>query len=139
MPINFFSEDTLYKLQHSQKTRSWIKKIANQEKRKIKTLNFIFCNDAYLLKINQQFLHHSSFTDIITFDHSEDKNSIEGDIYISIERIKENASSLKIPFEDELNRVIIHGILHLLGLKDKTEEEKHSMREKENACLSLLR
>ena len=87
--------------------------------------------------MNQQYLNHNSLTDIITFDHSEQTNKLEADIFISVDRVKENALSLKKNFSDEMHRVIIHGLLHLFGLKDKTESEKQEMREKEDACLSL--
>lgn len=138
MPIHFFSEETLYKPQQPQQIRSWIKTIVDREKRKLKSLNFIFCNDDYLLNINRQYLNHHTYTDIITFDNSEDADIIEGEIYISVERVENNAVSLNLPFKEEMHRVIIHGVLHLLGFKDKTKEEKHAMREKETACLSLL-
>ncbi len=137
MAINFFSEDISFALEDKVKTIGWINKILLIEGCISKNINYIFCSDNHLLSINKQYLNHDSFTDIITFDHSEQKIELEADIFISIERIKENSSTLNKNFDDELHRVIIHGLLHLFGLKDKTEGEKKVMREKEDACLSL--
>jgi probable rRNA maturation factor len=103
----------------------------------INEINYIFCSDSYLLSLNKGFLKHNTLTDIITFDNSEGTGSMEGEIYISIERVKENATKYDVSFEDELNRVMIHGILHLLGYKDKKPSEKALMRKKEEAYLSL--
>ena len=100
-------------------------------------INYIFCNDEYLHKINVEFLQHDTYTDIISFDYTLGKN-ISGDIYVSIERVKENAQKFNVTFDNELHRVIIHGILHYLGYKDKTEEQKKEMRNKENQCLIIL-
>jgi len=102
----------------------------------LKELNYIFCSDAYLLQINQQYLNHDTYTDIITFDNSETEKVITGDIFISIERIRENAAKYNITEADELHRVIIHGALHLLGYKDKTAVTKQKMTEKEDFYLS---
>ena len=106
------------------------------EQKAIENLNFIFCSDAYLLEKNRQFLNHNTYTDIITFDYCKDQLII-GDVFISIERVKENAESFKVHFEKELDRVLIHGVLHLLGYKDKSDQEKIQMREKEEFYLSL--
>ena len=108
-----------------------------KEEQHAKTINYIFCSDDYLLKINKEYLNHDTLTDIITFDNSEEEGKIEADIFISIDRIKENALSLKKDFDQELHRVIIHGLLHLLGYNDKTDDDKAEMRKKEDACLSL--
>lgn len=104
----------------------------------MKELNYIFCSDIFLHEINKTYLGHHTYTDIITFDYSE-KNSheIEGEIYISVDRVKENAVTYQKTFHQELHRVIIHGVLHLLGYGDKTGEEQKEMRKKEEACLSL--
>jgi len=99
-------------------------------------LSYIFCSDKYLLSINQKYLNHNTLTDIVTFDLAEDAE-IEGEIYISVERVKENAVKYAVDFEEELHRVIIHGLLHLIGYKDKTASQKAQMRKKEQACLSL--
>ena len=135
--IRFFSESIAFKLKQPIKISSWIKLVAKKEKRTIKEINYIFCSDEYLLQLNQGFLNHKTLTDIITFDNSEGKNALEGEIYISIERVQENALKFNTNFEDELQRVMIHGILHLIGYKDKKYSEKALMRKKEEACLSL--
>jgi probable rRNA maturation factor len=135
--INFFSQTLPFKVHFPRKTSSWIKSTIKKEKHRLNMLNFIFCTDEELYQINVQYLKHKTFTDIITFDNSEEPGLVEGDIYISIDRVKDNASSLGIPFETELNRVMIHGVLHLLGYKDKTSAHKTKMRKKEDAYLSL--
>lgn len=134
--IHFFNEGTTFKLSKPRKTSSWIKKVAKAESSDIGDLNYIFCSDKYLLTINQQYLDHDTYTDIITFGFG-DTATIEGDIYISIPRVRENARIQKVPFHDELDRVIIHGVLHLIGYSDKTPRKKALMRKKEDACLSL--
>lgn len=135
--INFFSEEISFSLDHPRKTSSWIKSMIKKEKRQLKEINYIFCTDSFLLNLNQGFLNHNTLTDIITFDNSENKAVLEGEIYISIDRVKENASKFKSEFKDELDRIIIHGVLHLLGYKDKKASDKGQMRKKEEACLSL--
>jgi probable rRNA maturation factor len=135
MQIHFFSENVDFKLEEKIKIKNWIKKIILQEKKNLDTLNYIFCDDAYLLEINQEYLDHDTYTDIITFDNGESDKDIEGDIFISIERVRENAFNLNIGFQQELKRVIIHGVLHLLGYKDKTEKEQKTMRQKEDDAL----
>lgn len=134
--ILFFSEKIRYKLPNPAKTKTWVKSVIKKEGGTLQGVNYIFCTDEYLLEINTQFLHHKTFTDIITFNYGSTRE-IEGDIYISIERVKENAKKFNTPFQQELHRVIIHGILHLLGYKDKSKTEKALMREKEDAYLSL--
>lgn len=135
--IRFFSEDISFKIDLPRKKTLWIKEVARREKKTIKEINYIFCSDEYLLQLNQGFLNHKTLTDIITFDNSEGKNGLEGEIYISIERVQENALKFNNEFEDELHRVMIHGVLHLIGYKDKKPSEKALMRKKEEACLSL--
>jgi rRNA maturation RNase YbeY len=135
--IRFFSEGIPFKIDFPRKNASWIKEVARREKKTIKEINYIFCSDGYLLQLNQGFLNHKTLTDIITFDNSEGKNGLEGEIYISIERVQENALKFNTEFEDELHRVMIHGVLHLIGYKDKKPSEKALMRKKEEACLSL--
>ena len=107
------------------------------EKRVAKEINFIFCNDNYLQKINEKHLQHTELTDVITFDHSQ-KEKLIGDIYISIERVKENASKFNTTFKSEIARVMIHGILHLIGYDDKSKIEKKRMREMENKFLKMV-
>jgi probable rRNA maturation factor len=135
--VDFFNEDINFKLPKPGKTRRWIKEVITREKKYLAHLNFIFCSDEYLLAINQQYLKHKTLTDIITFDNSEGNGAIEGDIFISIERVRANAEELKASFDEELHRVLIHGVLHLLGYSDKTLRNKGRMRKKEDAYLSL--
>ncbi len=134
--INFFTEDTDFKPKQKGKIRGWIKETAQAEGRTTDDLNFVFCSDAYLLTINTQYLNHDTYTDIITFDNSDQHHVLSGDIFISIDRIRENAATYKVPEEDELHRVIIHGILHLCGYRDKTEADVTLMREKEDFYLA---
>lgn len=135
--IDFFSEDVSFKFKKAAGTRRWIREVIAREKKALLHLNYIFCSDPYLLKLNQQYLRHQTLTDIITFDNSEEAGRIEGDIFISIERVTANAEELGNPFDRELHRVMIHGVLHLLGYGDKSAEEKARMRKKEDAYLSL--
>lgn len=135
--INFFSEDIDFTPQHQKQLKDWIKSVIIKEGYTLEEVNYIFCSDDYLLNINQNYLDHDTYTDIITFDNSEAERQIEGDIFISIDRVKENANQLNTKETDELHRVMIHGILHLLGHGDSTSEEKTAMRKKEEACLSL--
>lgn len=135
--ITFHQEDISFRLKNIKKIKSWITQSIALEKNVLGDLNYIFCSDTYLHKINLEYLKHDTLTDIITFDYSE-KKQISGDIFISIDRIKENAIKFKQSSENELNRVLIHGILHLMGYKDKTPKEKETMRAKEDFYLTLL-
>lgn len=135
--INYFSQKPRFKLAHPRKTTSWIQSTINREGKSLSGLTYIFCTDEYLKEINIEFLDHNTYTDIITFNYNPSKKEIEGEIYISIDRVRENAKTFKTDFPTELNRVMIHGVLHLLGYNDKTKAEKAVMREKEDACLSL--
>ncbi len=134
MEIYFDVENIDFKLPAILLTRKWLKESVKNEnaKWKIGELSFVFCDDAYLHKMNVEYLNHDTLTDIITFDNSDEENKIEGDIFISVERVKENAVTLKTVFEQELRRVIIHGVLHLCGYKDKTKKDAQIMREKED-------
>ena len=132
--IHFFYENTEEKIQENLKF--WIEKIIISEKKKIGEINYIFCDDEYLLKINQDFLDHDYYTDIITFDQVRGK-TISGEIFVSLQRIKDNASLISKNYEEEKKRVIAHGVLHLCGYKDKTEEQQKIMRAKEDFYLSL--
>lgn len=134
--IQFFSEKIPFQIKKISGIIGWIEKTTRSENHSIGFLNFILCSDSYLHKINLEHLNHDTFTDIITFDYSED-NTISGDIFISIERVEENAATEKVSFEDELHRVIIHGVLHLLGYSDKSPEDKSLMTEKEDFYLTL--
>ena len=134
--IYFLSEGIKFIPKNKNKLRVWISDVITLENREILSLVYIFCRDSFLLKINRDYLNHKAFTDIVTFDYSEGR-VIDGEIYISVERVKENATKFQTTFEEELYRVMIHGVLHLLGFNDKTPFQKSRMRKKEEACLSL--
>ncbi|MFN0049336.1 MAG: rRNA maturation RNase YbeY [Cytophagales bacterium] len=136
--IHFFAESIDFKLAKKQKQREWLTKITENEGFAIDELNFIFTTDDYLLKINQDFLQHDTLTDIITFDNASQKDEIVGEIYISIERVIENAKAENVAFDLELKRVMAHGILHLCGYNDKSKSEIETMRKKENEALNLF-
>jgi probable rRNA maturation factor len=134
--ISFFEEDITFKLKDKAKVRQWVTDTISAEGFKLKELNYIFCSDAYLLQLNQQYLDHDTYTDIVTFDNSEEEGKIISDIFISIERIRENATKFNVTETTELHRVIIHGALHLLGYKDKSPADKQKMTQKEDFYLS---
>lgn len=134
--IRFFKEDCSVVLKNKAQLRDWFINTAKAESNCIKELNYVFCSDAYLLEMNQSYLNHDSYTDIITFDNSETNENVLGDIFISIDRIKENAKKFGVTETDELQRVMIHGLLHLLGYGDKSKTEKAKMTEKENYYLA---
>lgn len=136
--INFHIEDIEIKIQQKLKLKNWLKSVIEAEGFKLADVNYVFCSDDYLLKINIEYLNHDYLTDIITFDNSEQEEMIEGDIFISIDRVKDNAKIFKVSFEHELKRVLVHGILHLCGYSDKTDEEEKLMRSKENHYLHLF-
>lgn len=135
--IEFLSEDVSFTLQDEASTSNWLNTVATKEGKNILSLTYIFCSDKYLLSINKEYLNHNYYTDIITFDNSMSDQGILGDIFISIDRVKENASEFNEPLQRELNRVIVHGLLHLCGYKDKTEAEQNVMRQREDAYISL--
>lgn len=137
MEINFFTENIDISLENEELIREWIGKVSEDRSFKIGVINYIFTDDQTLYHVNQKYLEHDYLTDIITFDNTQ-ANEINGDIYISIERVKDNASKYQRTFLDELHRVIIHGILHLTGIRDQDEDEKKIMRELEDKYLSLL-
>ena len=126
-----------FKLDKESNYTDWINNIIRRESCSLGNLNYIFCEDTYLVEINLKYLNHNTLTDIITFDYS-DESTISGDIFISIDRVRENANEYSVSFDDELKRVMIHGVLHLLGYNDKTEEQKHMMRNKENEMIQLF-
>jgi rRNA maturation RNase YbeY len=134
--IHFFVQDIRFNLKNKNKVKAWIKATITAEGYRLNELNYIFCSDSYLLNINQQYLDHDTYTDIITFDNSENDGVIEGDIFISIDRIRENAAKFDTGESNELHRVMIHGALHLLGYKDKTPANKRQMTAKEDEYLS---
>lgn len=117
-------------------TSSWLKRVAQEEKRSVGDINVIFCSDAYILELNNKYLNHNYFTDIITFDYCVG-NMLSGDLFISVDTVKENSLFYNTSFEEELFRVIVHGVLHLIGYDDHTEEEKKIMRFKEDFYLQL--
>jgi len=129
--IQFCTEDITFSLKEKLKHKAWLNEVAKQEGKKILELTYVFCSDEYLLQINQEYLNHDTLTDIVTFDNSEDPKKIEGDIFISIERVLENGNKLGTS-DTELERVMVHGLLHLLGYKDKKKEDKALMTEKED-------
>lgn len=135
--INFFSEEINFDIPRKNFLRAWVNKTVADYDKSITTINYIFCDDEFLLRINQQYLQHDTYTDIITFDQTTDPQTIEADIFISVPRVESNSKKFSVSFEDELHRVIIHGLLHLLGMSDKTEAEKINMRKKENHYLDL--
>jgi rRNA maturation RNase YbeY len=137
--ISFFTEDLTYTLKSKRIIKNWITETIKAEGYQLDELNFILCSDAYLLRINQDYLQHDDYTDVITFDNSEELKMIVGDIFISVDRIKENASSFKSTVINELCRVMIHGTLHLLGYKDKKKADKSMMTSKEDFYLNQLR
>jgi probable rRNA maturation factor len=133
--ITFHAEDISYNLKQKTAVRNWLTDTIKAEGYKLKELTYIFCTDEYLLQINRQYLDHDTYTDIITFDNSEQDGVIIGDIFISIERIRENAANFNVTETQELHRVLIHGALHLLGYKDKTATDKKKMTSKEDFYL----
>jgi metalloprotein, YbeY/UPF0054 family len=135
--IRFFAEDTDFQPKQKGAIRQWITNSAAAEGFKTGNISIVFCSDAYLLEINQRYLSHDTFTDIVTFDNSEKEAVIAGDIFISIDRVRENAVKFAVSEQEELHRVIIHGVLHLCGYKDKTKKDKALMTEKEDFYLSM--
>lgn len=135
--INFFSEETTFKPTQVKLLRHWLLSNIKNEGYQLLELNFIFCSDDYLLNINRTYLNHDTYTDTVTFDNSETEKDILGDIFISIDRVRENAKTFKTSVKDELHRVMVHSTLHLLGYKDKTTKDKTIMTAKENEYLAL--
>ncbi|CAN5466337.1 rRNA maturation RNase YbeY [soil metagenome] len=136
--IRFFNEDVPYKLTQKQATRQWLKQQAEGEGYTVGDLNYIFCSDDYVLQVNRDYLQHDYYTDIITFDQSEEDDKLEGDIFISVDRVADNAQQLGISAEQEMRRVLAHGMLHLCGYGDKTDEEAAQMRAKEEEWMASL-
>lgn len=136
--ISFHTEDISFEVSSKLALKNWIKAVIDFHKKKQGPINYIFCSDEYLLGMNRQYLQHDEYTDIITFDYSESE-LVSGDIFISIDRVKENAEERGIAFLNELHRVMIHGVLHLTGLKDKTPEESSAMRKAEDHALTLFK
>jgi probable rRNA maturation factor len=137
MSIQYFNEDIAFPKVKKRITSSWIKQVISIEEKRVGDISFIFCSDEYLLDVNIKYLNHDYYTDIITFDNVEG-NVINGDIFISIDRVKENSIEFETRFDNEIHRIIIHGVLHLLGYKDKIKKDKHLMTIKEDIYLKLF-
>jgi probable rRNA maturation factor len=135
--IYFFLEEVSFNLKDKRKLREWIVQSAESEDYTIGVLNYILTNDNILVQLNKEYLRHFTLTDIITFDLSEKERELSGDIYISVDRARENAREFKVTLNNEISRLMIHGILHLMGYKDKSREERELMRQKEEFYLSL--
>jgi probable rRNA maturation factor len=135
--IHFYNQASNFKLPSKTLIRHWLQQVAKMEDHKIYQLNYIFCNDDYLLEINKNYLNHDTLTDIITFGLSGENEPLEGEIYISVERVAKNAKKFGETKSRELKRVMVHGLLHLLGYKDKSKKDILTMRKKEDTCLSL--
>lgn len=138
MAISFTSESVKFSPKQKTKLKNWVETVIKKEKKIPAAVNYVFSDDKFLLKLNIQFLKHDSYTDIITFDYNEGKK-IAGDIFISIDRVKDNAKKFKVKAEEELLRVMIHGVLHLCGYKDKSKIDKTEIRKKEDAALALFK
>ena len=132
-----FNYETSFKLENDLEISKWISNVISSEKFKEGDINYVFCDDDYLLKLNIEFLNHDTLTDIISFDNTIGK-ILQGDIFISIDRVKENANNFNVSFKEELSRVIVHGVLHYCGYKDNTEEDAKLIREKENFYINQL-
>ena len=134
--VRYFTEDISFVFKQKLNNNRWLKTVAGSEMKRLGDINIVFCSDNYILDVNIKYLQHDYFTDIITFDYCE-KNILSGDLFISIDSVRENAEFYKTGFEEELNRVIVHGMLHLIGYDDHTDEQKKIMRSKEDYYLSL--
>lgn len=132
-----FNFETEFELRNQSKLKTWIENVITAEGYELGEVVYVFCNDDFLLKLNVEFLNHDTLTDIISFDYKVGKQ-INGEIYISVERVADNANDFNSGFENELNRVMIHGILHFCGYKDKTKQEENGMRKREDECLTIL-
>jgi len=137
MSIQYFNEDIAFPKVKRRITSSWIKQVISIEEKRVGEISFIFCSDEYLLDVNRKYLNHDYYTDIITFDNVEG-NVINGDIFISVDRVKENSIDFETSFDNEIHRILIHGVLHLLGYKDKAKSDKLLMTEKEDLYLKLF-
>ena len=137
MPVHFHNEEVSFSFNNKREVSLWLKSVVSSFQKELGVINVIFCNDQYLLKVNQTYLNHDYFTDIITFNYNEN-NLISGDLFISIDRVKENAVNQIMEFNVEIHRVIVHGVLHLCGLNDQSKQEKEIMRGRENLFLQKL-
>ena len=137
MSLHFYSADIDFSLDNPDLVTKWIQTVIRNHERMTGKITYLFCSDDYILDVNKRFLNHDTYTDIITFDNVEG-NLVSGDILISIDRVGENARQFGVSFSQELHRVLVHGVLHLLGFKDKSEEDSKMMRAKENESLQIL-
>jgi probable rRNA maturation factor len=137
MAFTFQNLEINFVLKHKSHTKQWLEQVVLAEKKRVGAINFMFASDEFVLDQNKRFLKHNTYTDIITF-HSNEGACLNGDILISIDRVKENATKLEVPFDEELKRVMAHGVLHLCGYKDKSPEDTKKMRAKENKALKLF-
>ena len=137
MPINYQSQDIKFVLKEKRKVSKWINDVIKLHQKKLGNVSYIFCSNQYILELNQQYLNHNYLTDIITFDYCSD-NKVEGDIFISIDTVLDNSHRFKTNFNDELLRVRIHGVLHLVGFSDKTAKQQKQMRVLEDEALSIF-
>ena len=137
MALRLFYQGTRYRIRNTSAVLRWIRKVIQTEGQRADEISFIICTDAILLPMNQQYLRHNTLTDIITFPFHAKGDPLAGEIYISIDRVRENAKAFEVRQQDELHRVMVHGILHLAGYRDKTRGQKAQMRKKEDAYLSL--
>jgi probable rRNA maturation factor len=134
-PIQFFNEGIPFTLKDKTGIRKWLKSVITQEKKKPWYINFIFCTDEYLLDLNLTYLKHNTLTDILTFPYTDDSDTVSGDIYISIDRVNENAEIFRQDFQMEIKRVMVHGVLHLMGYSDHGRKKKELMTRMEDLCL----
>jgi probable rRNA maturation factor len=132
-----FNYENEFELQNEDQIATWISAVILSENKKEGDINYIFCDDEYLLNLNEQYLDHDTLTDIISFDYSVG-NELHGDIFISVERVRENAQDFNVTFEEELKRVLVHGVLHYCGYKDKSEEDEQLMRSKEDEKIKMF-
>jgi probable rRNA maturation factor len=137
MAISFLNYECTLHIKNKTALKKWLAAVAKDEKRAIDELTYVFTTDDYLFNLNKKYLHHNTLTDIITFDYSKD-GRLAGEVFISVDRVKENAKQFKFSFDDELHRVMVHGVLHLAGYTDKTPKKKLEMTRKENAALKKL-
>lgn len=136
MSIRFSSQIERFELFDAENVKKWISEVVLHRGKKVGNISYLFCDDEYMIGVNRQYLDHDTYTDIITFDYVV-ADLVSGDIFISVDRVGENAQQFGVPFEEELHRVIIHGVLHLLGQGDKSDREAAEMRRQEQECLNL--
>lgn len=137
MPIKYYNHEITYTLRHKRKISKWIEQVVLLHKKQVGNITFVFCSDKYILEINRQFLSHDYYTDVITFDNSSE-DLLEGEVYISLDTVRTNAKYYDVKFEDEIRRVLIHSVFHLLGFNDSTDVEREIMTQQENLALDFF-